>query len=217
MDRSDWLCLGGLLFVLFATRIVWILWNPDATLYWEEDYRWVVAREIIAGPHQPIFDYQADNYQGGSLVLIGLITGMFAVFGETLLSLKLAPLAFAGATLAAIYTLGRLWFGRRTALIAAGGYLLGPPLLVHSALIPMGSHGESARSLVLLHVGTQSCGLRSDLVDPRRNPEAPPAAGRDRGSVARSGPVDCLQLAKRFHGTLATARNIRRRGILRHL
>ncbi|MCH7867215.1 MAG: glycosyltransferase family 39 protein [Myxococcales bacterium] len=144
MDRSDWLCLGGLLFVLFATRIVWILWNPEATMYWEEDYRWVVAREIIAGPHQPVFDYQADNYQGGSLVLIGLITGMFAVFGETLLSLKLAPLAFAGATLAAIYTLGRLWFGRRTALIAAGGYLLGPPLLVHSALIPMGSHGESA-------------------------------------------------------------------------
>jgi 4-amino-4-deoxy-L-arabinose transferase-like glycosyltransferase len=144
MDRNDWLCLGGLLFLLFATRLIWIIWNPDATLYWEEDYRWIAAREIVAGPRQPVFDYQADNYQGGSLVLIGLITALFAVFGETLLSLKLAPLSFAGATLAAIYLLGRLWFGRRTALIAAGGYLLGPPLLAHSALIPMGSHGESA-------------------------------------------------------------------------
>jgi hypothetical protein len=144
MDRSDWLCLGSLLLVLFATRLVWIVQNPDAALYWEEDYRWIAAREILAGQHQPIFDYQADNYQGGSLVLIGLITGMFAVLGESLLSLKLVPLAFAGATLAAIYTLSRLWFGRRTALLAAGGYLVGPPLLAHSALIPMGSHGESA-------------------------------------------------------------------------
>ena len=142
--RDDWLFMGGLLLLLFATRIVWILSNPDATQYWEEDYRWISAREILAGLHQPVFDYQADNYQGGSLVLIGLITGLFALFGESLLSLKLAPLAFAGATLAAIYTLARLWFGRRTALIAAGAYLVGPPLLVHSALIPMGSHGESA-------------------------------------------------------------------------
>ena len=143
-SRDDWLLMGGLLLLLFATRIVWILSNPDATQYWEEDYRWISAREILAGLHQPVFDYQADNYQGGSLVLIGLITGLFALFGESLLSLKLAPLAFAGATLAAIYTLARLWFGRRTALIAAGAYLVGPPLLVHSALIPMGSHGESA-------------------------------------------------------------------------
>ena len=144
MERDDWLFMGGLLLILFATRIAWILSNPDATQYWEEDYRWVAAREILAGLQQPVFDYQADNYQGGSLVLIGIITGLFALFGESLLSLKLAPLGFAAATLAAIYILGRLWFGRRTALIAASAYLAGPPLLLHSALIPMGSHGESA-------------------------------------------------------------------------
>ena len=144
MDRRDWLNLGGLLFVLFATRIVWIVWNPDATLYWEEDYRWVAAREILSGPVQPIFDYQADNYQGGSLVMIGLITSLFAVFGESLLVLKLAPLLFAGATLATLYILARLWFGQPAALIAGVGYVVGPSLLAHSALIPMGSHGESA-------------------------------------------------------------------------
>ncbi|MBW2291658.1 MAG: glycosyltransferase family 39 protein [Deltaproteobacteria bacterium] len=144
MDRDDWLWLIGMLFVLFATRLAWIVWNPDSALYWEEDYRWVAAREILAGPLQPAFDYQADNYQGGSLVLIALITCNFALFGESLLSFKLAPLAFAGATLVALYALGRLCFGRRVALLAGAGYLVGPPLLAHGALIPMGSHGESA-------------------------------------------------------------------------
>ena len=144
MEREDWRNVASLAFMLVATRLAWIAWNPDAALYWEEDYRWVAAREILAGLHQPVFDYQADNYQGGSLVLIGLITAYFAVFGETLMSLKLAPLTFAVATLVVLYAIGRTFFSRRTALLVGSGYLVGPPLLAFSALIPMGSHGESA-------------------------------------------------------------------------
>lgn len=152
MDRGDWLWLGAALFVLFATRILWVVWNPEATLYWEEDYRWVAARELLSGPHQPIFEYQADNYQGGSLVLIGLVTVLFALFGESLLVLKLAPLLFSALILASMIGVTRVWFGRRAARIAACGYLAGPPLLLYSGLIPMGSHGESTL-FSLLQIG----------------------------------------------------------------
>ncbi len=144
MDRQDWLVVTSMLFVLLATRMVWIAYNPDSTLYWEEDYRWVAAGEILTGPRLPFFDYQADNYQGGSLVLIALTTGLFAVFGQSLMVLKLSSLAFASATLVALYTLARLYFGRRVAWLAGAGYLVGPPLVAYSALIPMGSHSESA-------------------------------------------------------------------------
>lgn len=144
ITREDWRNVGFMVLALYATRLAWIAYNPDSGLYWEEDYRWVAAREILSGFRQPVFDYQADNYQGGSLVQIALITGAFAIFGETLASLKIATLVFPAATLVALFVVTRIWFGRTTAWLVGVGYLIGPPLIAFSALIPMGSHGESA-------------------------------------------------------------------------
>ena len=144
MERDDWRNVGFMLLALYATRLAWLAYNPDSTLYWEEDYRWVAAREILSGVRQPVFDYQADNYQGGSLVQIAMITGAFALFGESLVSLKLATLTFPAATLVVLYAIARMGFGRLAAVLVGTGYLIGPPLLAFSALIPMGSHGESA-------------------------------------------------------------------------
>ena len=53
MERDDRLFMGGLLLILFATRIACILSNPDATQYWEEDYRWIAPREILAVEDRP--------------------------------------------------------------------------------------------------------------------------------------------------------------------
>jgi 4-amino-4-deoxy-L-arabinose transferase-like glycosyltransferase len=136
--------LGVLLAVFWLTRVVWIVALPDSTTYWEEDHRWAAAVEILDDPVQPLFDYQADNYQGGSMVLIGLLTALFAVFGESVIALKAAALLFASATLVALYGLGRIWFGARVALFAGAVYVAGPPLLAYSSLLVMGSHGESA-------------------------------------------------------------------------
>ncbi len=140
----DAIQLGLLAVLLVSTRITWVLVWPDSAVYWEEGYRWVAAVEILEAPIQPWVDYQADTYQGGSLVLIFLIAGLFAVFGESLLALKCAALIGAVATLVALYALCRLFFSSRAALWAGIAYVAGPPLLAHSALIVMGSHGESA-------------------------------------------------------------------------
>ena len=110
MERDDWRNVGFMLLALYATRLAWLAYNPDSTLYWEEDYRWVAAREILSGVRQPVFDYQADNYQGGSLVQIAMITGAFALFGESLASLKLATLTFPAATLVVLYAIARMGF-----------------------------------------------------------------------------------------------------------
>jgi len=85
--------------------------------------------------------------------MILLAAASFAAFGESVIALKLGALAFGTATLVALYALGRIWFSRAAGAVAGLGYLTGPPLVAHGALLTMGSHGESALfSLLQLHV-----------------------------------------------------------------
>jgi len=142
--RADTAIVGALVAALVVTRLIWLIAAPDSASYWEEAYRWAAAKEIVEAPIQPLFDYQADNYQGGSLVLILMIAGFFAVLGESVLALKAAALVIAGAILVSLYALGRLYFGRTVGVLAGVGYLAGSPLLAYSSLLVMGSHGESA-------------------------------------------------------------------------
>jgi hypothetical protein len=141
--RDAW-ALGALLSLFLASRLVWLLWNPESVHYWEEYYRWTAAWELLNGPVQPLLDYQADHYQGGSLVAVLLTAASFLLFGESLLSAKASALLFSGATLAALYLLGRSAFGRGVAVLASLAYLAGPPLVARDGLMIMGSHGESA-------------------------------------------------------------------------
>jgi len=141
--RDAW-TLAVLLVVFLASRILWIQLQPESVSYWEEDYRWASAMEILAGPIQPLLDYQADHYQGGSLVVIALLVGSFGLFGESMLASKAPALLFASGTLVALFVLCRVFFDRSVALLAGGLYIAGPPLLAYSSLLIMGSHGESA-------------------------------------------------------------------------
>ena len=142
--RRDGLILGLLVLAYVLTRVAWVLLEPNTTLYWEEDHRWASAEELLSGVGRPLLDYQADHYQGGSLVLVLMVTALFGAFGPSLLGLKLAAVGFGAATLVALYVLGRSCFGRSVGVLAAAALLTGPPLLAFSGLVGMGSHGESA-------------------------------------------------------------------------
>ncbi|MDH3211946.1 MAG: glycosyltransferase family 39 protein [Myxococcales bacterium] len=141
-SRDAWIL--ALLVVAFAlSRIVWLAVNPESAEYWEESYRWMAAHEILTGSIEPLLDYQADHYQGGSLVMIGLVMGSFLLWGESVIAMKLAAVIVSSCTLCLLYLLGRKLFGRPTAIVASLAYLAGPPLVAYWGLTVMGSHGES--------------------------------------------------------------------------
>jgi arylsulfatase A-like enzyme/4-amino-4-deoxy-L-arabinose transferase-like glycosyltransferase len=143
MRLPDLWILGGFLLLFVASRFVAVSWNLGATTYWEEEYRWVAALEILHGTTAPLFSYQADHYQGGSVVMILLAAGFMRVFGESPAVMKLAAILVSSTTLTLLYVLGRKVFGRATAVCASAAYLAGPPLVAYWGVVVMGSHGES--------------------------------------------------------------------------
>ncbi len=143
MNGSDVGAVGALLAVFVLTRLLWLALHPSSAVYWEENYRWIAAQEILSGALIPIQDYQADHYQGGSLVMILMTTALFSVFGKSVLAMKLSAVAFSCVTLSLVYAVGRSCFDRTAAIIASAAYIAGPPLVAYWGLVTMGSHGES--------------------------------------------------------------------------
>jgi 4-amino-4-deoxy-L-arabinose transferase-like glycosyltransferase len=142
-DRRDVSVLALIIGVFLTSRLVWLYVNPASSGYWEESYRWVVAIELLTGPSQPFLEYQADHYQGGSLVMSLLSMPFFKLLGASIFSLKLSALCFSTATIAMLYILARSFFGRPVGLLVSAAYLVGPPLVAYWGLVVMGSHGES--------------------------------------------------------------------------
>src|SRR5262245_53463060 len=143
LDSSDRWILSLLLGMFLASRLAWLYWNPESSVFFEESYRWMVAHELLTDPVQPFLEYQADHYQGGSLVMILLTMPFFKLLGESLFSLKLSALTVSSGILATLYILARKFFGREVGTLAAIGYLVGPPLVAYNGLVVMGSHSES--------------------------------------------------------------------------
>jgi hypothetical protein len=141
--RSDAWSLGLLAASFLASRLIWLAANPSSTGYWEESYRWLVAHDLLHAPQLPFLEYQADHYQGGSLVMAVLVVPCFLLFGETTLAFKIPALLISLGTLAMLYVIGRSFFDRATALLACISFLAGPPLVAYMGLVVMGSHGES--------------------------------------------------------------------------
>lgn len=135
--------LALLVAAFVVTRGVWLAASPATAVYWEEAYRWMVAHELLTGPVQPLLDYQADHYQGGSLAVSVLTVPWFAAFGESLASFKITALLLSCAALVLLVWVAHRWFGREAAVLAGLGYLAGPPLVAYWGLVPFGSHGES--------------------------------------------------------------------------
>jgi len=142
-ETRDTAFLAVLLATFVASRIAWIVWIPDTTMYWEESYRWFAAHELLTGPMLPLLDYQADHYQGGSLFMILLAVPFFALGGESILTLKLGALLLSTATLATLFVLNLRFFGRTASRWTCLAYLAGPPLVAFWGIAVMGFHPDS--------------------------------------------------------------------------
>jgi 4-amino-4-deoxy-L-arabinose transferase-like glycosyltransferase len=143
LDAGDRWIISLLLGIFGVSRLAWLYWNPSSVPFFEESYRWMVAHELLTNPVQPLLEYQADHYQGGSLVMSLLTLPFFKLFGESMVSLKLSALTVSLGILSTLYILGRRFFGRDVGTLAATAYLVGPPLVAYHGLVVMGSHSES--------------------------------------------------------------------------
>lgn len=151
LDRRDGAVLAAILLAFVASRILWLATAPASSIYWEETYRWIAANELLHRPFHSLVTYQADPYQGGSLVIILLATGLMKLFGQTALVMKMTAVLYSSVTLTVLYVLARKAFDRSTAIVASAGYLAGPPVAAYWGLTLMGSHSESVLpSLVLI-------------------------------------------------------------------
>jgi len=146
---NRWTCLdsfgcGAAVVAFAASRWLWIAYAPLSSQYWEEGYRWLALEEILAGAPLPLLDFQADHYQGGSLVMITLALALTSLGVAPFVALKAVAVGFGSATCAALFVLGHVCFGRAAGVFSALIYLLGPPLVAYWGVVAMGFHAESA-------------------------------------------------------------------------
>ncbi len=151
-NRFDTAMCVALLGAFVGSRILWIVSHPRSSQYWEEGYRWLASQQIAAGAPLPLLDWQADHYQGGSLVVIGLAVALGWIGVGSFAALKVVALGFSSATCVALFVIGRLFFGRAAGLLSGLIYLLGPPLVAFWGVVAMGFHAESAL-FTLLGIG----------------------------------------------------------------
>jgi hypothetical protein len=138
---------------LVASRIAAVLTSTERVSFVEELYRGVIARELIEGLKAPLWAYQADSYQGGSLVVGALAAPLFQLFGPRLVVLKAVPLLFAVATLVLLFLFLDQVFGRAAAVIGAALVVLAPPGATALSLLAMGFHTESVVFSLLILLG----------------------------------------------------------------
>lgn len=143
------LILGGLIALFVGLRLLVLLSGGMHAFEAEELYRGVIGREIIDGLKMPFWDYQADHYSGGSL-LVGLAAApFFMLLGPSLFALKLAPLLFALLTLIFLWGFMRRYFGLQAAVFSSLFFILAPPAFIRLSLVAMGFHSESILFSVL--------------------------------------------------------------------
>ncbi len=154
LERRPWLVLAGLLLLAALPKLA-ILLAPRFDLYlagsrgipqtWhgEEIHRGTTGVELLHGPILPVFDYHYAPFFGGSLVVGVVAVPLFAVLGTSVVVLKLVPLLFHLASIAALFFALRRLAGARAALL--GGLLLAapPPGYAVHTLTAFGTHVES--------------------------------------------------------------------------
>lgn len=134
-----------LLLALFflALRLGTLLTSVEYVSWDEELYRGTIAKEIVEGLKVPLWDYQADRYDGGSLAVGMLAAPFFFLLGPNLFALKLVPLCFSLAILILTMLFFQRFFDRRAALLTGALWVLPPPVLTALSLSAIGSHPES--------------------------------------------------------------------------
>ncbi len=150
--RLDALGCVALVVAFLASRALWLAAAPLSTQYWEEGQRLTTAAHLAAGAPLPLLEAQADHYQGGSLVVIGMTAALARLGLPAFPALKAVALGFSAATAVALFVIGRRFFGRDVAVLSSLIYLAGPPLVAFWGVVGMGFHAESVL-LALLAIG----------------------------------------------------------------
>ena len=143
--------LAALATGLVIVRGAVLVTGLDTVVFEEELYRGTIAKELIDGLKLPFIAYRPDPYSLGSLAVGALAVAPFLLLGQTLIALKIVPLAFSLAALLALFVLLDRVGGRRAAVAGGVLFVLAPPGPTQLSLFAMGFHTESVVfSLVIL-------------------------------------------------------------------
>src|SRR2546428_3941846 len=103
--------LAGFLLLFVASRLLYLVLIDPSHLspqLYDELYIGTIAQELVTGLTMPFAEYRATNYMLGTLVMGGLASGFFLLFGPTVFALNLASLSvFTLALVSSYWTLQR--------------------------------------------------------------------------------------------------------------
>lgn len=140
--NGRYLVLTGLVALFLIIRLAILFASIDKIHFEEELFRGNIARELIAGPILPLFDYQRSEYEGGSLVMGVLAVPFFLLFGQTVFSLKLVALFFSVAIFIAWYIFLDKFFNRGVAILTGLLWIFSPPVYTKWGLFTCGAYYE---------------------------------------------------------------------------
>jgi 4-amino-4-deoxy-L-arabinose transferase-like glycosyltransferase len=139
----------GLIVVVLAFLAVRLLYPllfvpPNYLIDPEDLARGAIAHDLTRGGLKvPFWDYLADYYSGGSIVVGLLAVPFFWLFGSTLFALRLVPTLFALGVLLAWYAFVARNFSNRAALFTACFFVLPPQVYLEGSSLAMGHHPET--------------------------------------------------------------------------
>lgn len=135
-----------LLVIYFLWRMAFLLFvHPlNLVIYAEEElYRGMIGRELLDGLKIAFYQYRADDYSGGSLLMGAAASIFFKIFGLSFFSLKLIPVVLFAGALAAWYYWLLPFYGRRVAASFTLLMIFSPYLFTRFALTVLGDHPET--------------------------------------------------------------------------
>ena len=138
--------LGGFLLLFVASRLLYlVLIHPNylSPQLSDELYIGTIAQELVTGLTVPFAEYRATNYMLGTLVMGGLASGFFLLFGPTIFALKLAPLLASTLTLLFWYWTIERAAGARVTGCFALLFCFSPPLLTAYSVAALGDNSQS--------------------------------------------------------------------------
>jgi 4-amino-4-deoxy-L-arabinose transferase-like glycosyltransferase len=143
MNKHRGLIVAVLLFL--GVRLLYpVLFVPAGNLADPEDLvRGTLAHDLIHGLKVPFWEYQADYYSGGSVVVGLLAVPFFLVFGPTLFALRLVAILFSLAVLLVWYVFVARNFESRAAFFTVLFFVAPPPVYLEGSSLAMGYHTES--------------------------------------------------------------------------
>ncbi|MFN0152093.1 MAG: hypothetical protein ACKVU1_15435 [bacterium] len=157
-DPALWFVMAAAL----AHRVV-LLATTCAHAHADEAIVGVMARHILERGERPLF-YYGQSYGGGGALEAYAAALLFAVFGESTVALKMAPLVFWLASIPAAYWVARALGGRGAARLAIVLYSFAPPAFEWS-LAARGGYVETmlfSMLLVVVALPLVGCGRRGE-------------------------------------------------------